>query len=54
MVWACATFKKDEGDWLSRCLTYEVEGTGLRDRPESKKTWKEVVGSELVFALACI
>jgi len=42
---------KDEADWVRRCLVYEVEGAWSRAR--AKKTWKELVDSDLkVFPFA--
>jgi len=33
--------RKDDDDWVKKCMEYEVEGSRPRGRP--KKTWKEVV-----------
>ena len=33
--------RRDEDDWVNKCMEYEVEGSRPRGRP--KKTWKEVV-----------
>ena len=33
--------RKDDDDWVKKCMEHEVEGSGPRGRP--KKTWKEVV-----------
>ena len=33
--------RKDDDDWLKKCMEHEVEGSRPRGRP--KKTWKEVV-----------
>ena len=33
--------RKDDDDWVKKCMEHEVEGSRPRGRP--KKTWKEVV-----------
>ena len=33
--------RKDDDDWVKKCMEYEVEGSRRRGRP--KRTWKEVV-----------
>jgi len=33
--------RKDDDDWVEKCMEYEVEGSRPRGRP--KRTWKEVV-----------
>jgi len=33
--------RKDDDDWVKKCMEYEVEGSRPRGRP--KTTWKEVV-----------
>ena len=33
--------RKDDDDWVKKCMEYEVEGSRPRGRP--KRTWKEVV-----------
>ena len=33
--------RKDDDDWVTKCMEQEVEGSRPRGRP--KKTWKEVV-----------
>ena len=43
--------RKDAGDWIRRCLAYEVEVA----RPRSKKTWKKSSWQRLkMIAFACI
>jgi len=32
--------RKDDDDWVKKCMKYEVEGSRPRGRP--KRTWKEV------------
>ena len=33
--------RKDDDDWVKKCMEYEVEGSRPRGRP--KRTWKAVV-----------
>ena len=33
--------RKEDTDWVKKCMEYEVEGSRPRDRP--KRTWREVV-----------
>jgi len=33
--------RKEDTDWVKKCMEYEVEGSRTRGRP--KRTWKEVV-----------
>ena len=33
--------RKEDNDWVKKCMEYEVEGPRPRDRP--KKTWREIV-----------
>jgi len=33
--------RKEDNDWVKKCMEYEVEGTRPRGRP--KKTWREIV-----------
>jgi len=33
--------RKDDDDWVKKCMEYEVEGPRPRGRP--KRTWREVV-----------
>jgi len=39
MVWTCE--RKDDNDWVKRCITWEVEGIRHRGRPT--KTWCDCV-----------
>ena len=39
--WYSHVLRKDDDDWVKKCMEYEVEGSRPRGRP--KKTWKEVV-----------
>jgi len=33
--------RKEDNDWVKKCMEYEVEGTRPRGRP--KKTWRNIV-----------
>jgi len=33
--------RKEDNDWVKKCMAYEVEGPRPRGRP--KRTWREVV-----------
>ena len=39
--WYSHVLRKDDDDWVKKCIEHEVEGSRPRGRP--KKTWKEVV-----------
>jgi len=39
MVWA--VLRKEDNDWVKKCMEYEVEGS--RPRGRQKRTWREVV-----------
>jgi len=39
--WYGHVLRKDDDDWVKRCMEHEVEGSRPRGRP--KRTWKEVV-----------
>jgi len=39
--WYGHVLRKDDDDWVKKCMEYEVEGPRPRGRP--KRTWKEVV-----------
>jgi len=39
--WYGHVLRKEDTDWVKKCMEYEVEGSRPRDRP--KRTWKEVV-----------
>jgi len=39
--WYGHVWRKDDDDWVKKCMEHEVEGSRPRVRPE--KTWKEVV-----------
>jgi len=36
--------RKDDNDWVKRCITWEVEGISQRGRP--KKTWYDCVKND--------
>jgi len=37
--WYGHVLRKEDNDWVKKCMEYEVEGTRPRGRP--KKTWRE-------------
>ena len=39
--WYGHVLRKDDDDWVKKCMEHEVEGSRPRGRP--KKTWKDVV-----------
>ena len=39
--WYGHVLRKDDDDWVKKCMEHEFEGSRPRGRP--KKTWKEVV-----------
>ena len=39
--WYWHVLRKDDDDWVKKCMEYEVEGSRPRGRP--KRTWREVV-----------
>jgi len=39
--WYGHVLRKDDDDWVKKCMEYEVEGPRPRGRP--KMTWREVV-----------
>ena len=39
--WYGHVLRKDDDDWVKKCIEHEVEGPRPRGRP--KKTWKEVL-----------
>ena len=39
--WYGHVLRKEDTDWVKKCMEYEVEGSGPRGRP--KRTWREVV-----------
>ena len=41
LCWYGHVLRKDDDDWVKKCMEYEVEGSRPRGRP--KRTWKEVV-----------
>ena len=36
--------RKEDNDWVKKCMEYEVEGPRPRGRP--KRTWREVVRAD--------
>jgi len=41
LQWYGHVMRKEDGDWMKKCVDYEVEGARPRGRP--KKTWTEIV-----------
>ena len=39
--WHGHVLRKEDNDWVKKCMEYEVEGARPRGRP--KKTWREIV-----------
>ena len=39
--WYGHVLRKEDDDWVKKCMEYEVEGPRPRGRP--KRTWREVV-----------
>ena len=39
--WYGRVLRKDDDEWVKKCMEYEVEGPRPRGRP--KRTWREVV-----------
>jgi len=39
--WYGHVLRKEDNDWVKKCMDYKVEGTRPRGRP--KKTWREIV-----------
>jgi len=43
--WYGHVLRKEDNDWVKKCMEYEVEGARLRRRP--KKTWERDCGKRL-------
>jgi len=41
LQWYGHVLRKEDNDWMKKCMEYEVEGARQRGRP--KKTWREIV-----------
>jgi len=41
LQWYWHVLRKEDSDWVKKCMEYEVEGARPRGRP--KKTWREIV-----------
>ena len=37
--------RKDDNDWVKRCITWEVEG--IRQKGQPKKTWRDCVKNDM-------
>ena len=48
--WYGHVLRKEDNDWVKKCMEYEVEGAKPRGRP--KKTWREIVKQETQLKLA--
>jgi len=42
--WYGHVLRKDDDDWVKKCMEYEVQGPRQRGRP--KRTWREVVRAD--------
>jgi len=42
--WYGHVLRKEDNDWVKKCMEYEVEGARPRSKP--KKTWREIVGKD--------
>ena len=43
--WYGHVLRKNDDDWVKKCMEYEVEGSRPSGRP--KRTWKEVVREDV-------
>ena len=43
--WYGHVLRKEDNDWVKKCMEYEVEGARPRGRPE--KTWREIAEKRL-------
>jgi len=41
LLWYGHVLRKEDTDWVKKCMEYEVDGSRPRGRP--KRTWREVV-----------
>jgi len=41
LQWYGHVLRKEDNDWMKKCMEYKVEGAGLTGR--AKKTWTEIV-----------
>jgi len=44
LQWYGHVLRKEDTDWLKKCMEYEVEGSRPRGRP--KRTWSEIVQTD--------
>jgi len=44
--WYGHVLRKEDNDWVKKCMEYEVEGA--RPRGRLKKTWREIVEKKTV------
>jgi len=40
LEWCGHVLRKEDNDWVKKCMEYQVEGARPRSRP--KKTWREI------------
>jgi len=45
LQWYGHVLRKEDNDWVKKCVEYEVEGARPRGRP--KKTWTEILQKKL-------
>ena len=45
LQWYGYVLRKEDNDWVKKCMEYEVEGARPRGRPT--KTWREIVEKRL-------
>jgi len=41
LCWYGHVLRKEDDDWVKKCMEYELEGPRPRGRP--KRTWREVI-----------
>ena len=44
LLWYGHVLRKEDDDWVKKCMEYEVESPTPRGRP--KRTWREVVRAD--------
>jgi len=45
LQWYGHVLRKEDTDWVKKCMEYKVEGSRPRGRP--KRTWKELVQKKI-------
>jgi len=51
LTWYGHVLRKDENDWVKKCMDYEVER--VRPRGRQKKTWSEVIEKDCQIQQIC-